>query len=96
MEVRWTEWSEQHIARHGVSPAEVEEVVYDDNEHLWSLEAVLVDPIKLTTRVIGFTAAGRCLTVYLSPDPDPAGTAFVVTARPSTSSERAARGPRRT
>ena len=80
-EIRWTEWSEGHIARHRVSAAEVEEVVYtrprltrkgQDGTHL----------------VFGTTGAGRMLVVVLAPDRD-GRTAFVVTARDMTRKEKA-------
>ena len=90
MEIRWTEWSEDHIARHDVTPAEVEEVVYDDETSRWRWTEVRDKPIRITLEVVGLTAERRGLLVVLSPDPDPAGTAFVVTARPLTDKERVA------
>lgn len=78
----WDEANEGHIARHNVTPSEVEEV--------------LSDPRSLGTpsdghragRVVvwGCTAAGRPLVVFLD-RPTPSGLAYVVTARPMTARE---------
>ena len=78
-EIRWTEESEEHIARHGVAPAEVEQVLYSrprlgarGGEHV--------------TLVFGTTDAGRHLVVVLADAED--GCLFVVTSRDMTESER--------
>jgi len=81
-EIRWTEWSEEHIAEHEVSAAEVEEVVYQ-KPYLERREGQEV-------LVYGQTDSGRYLLVVLAPDTEPQETSFVVTARELTSKEKAA------
>lgn len=80
-ELVWTEDSEEHIARHGVRPDEVN-------------DAVNGRPVRTlggrdgTTEVYGTTAAGRHLVVILAPALD--GRWYVVTARDMTDNERRA------
>lgn len=61
MEIKEFEWNEnniEHIARHGVSPDEVENVAFDDAP--W-----IKKDRKGTRYMLGFTVAGRYLfTVY--------------------------------
>lgn len=58
-EIRWTEDSEAHIARHKVDPADVEQAVFSRPR--------LVDSGSGGTRVVfGTTDAGRYLVVVLS------------------------------
>lgn len=80
-EIRWTEQSEDHIARHGVLPAEVEEVVF-------SRPRLVAAGRDNTTLIFGTTDAGRHLVVVLAEAED--GRTFVVTARTMTDSERRA------
>lgn len=78
-EVRWTEESEAHIARHDVTPGEVEEAIY--------LRPTYEAPGREeTTIVFGQTAAGRYLLVVVSEAID--GRDFIVTARDMTNDER--------
>lgn len=61
MEITWFEWDDnniEHIARHNVSPDEVEDVAFDD--------APWVRKGRSGTRyMLGFTAGGRYIfTVY--------------------------------
>lgn len=78
-DIRWTEDSEAHIARHKVDPVEVEQTVFSRPR--------LVDSGRAGTRVVfGTTDAGRYLVVVLSDAED--GRLFVVTARDMTDSER--------
>ncbi|TDN65406.1 hypothetical protein C8E95_6893 [Pseudonocardia autotrophica] len=78
-EIRWTEDSETHIARHDVTPDEVEQVV--------NTRPRLVEPGPGDIEeVYGRTDAGRYLVVILSEAED--GRDFVVTARDLTDSER--------
>src|SRR5215204_230797 len=65
-EIRWTEWSEEHIAEHEVSAAEVEEVVYQ-KPYLERREGQEV-------LVYGQTDSGRYLLVVLAPDTEPQET----------------------
>lgn len=78
-DLRWTEDSEAHIARHKVDPVEVEQVVFGRPR--------LVDSGRGGTRLLfGTTDAGRYLVVVLSDAED--GRLFVVTARDMTDGER--------
>lgn len=88
--IRWTEWSEEHIARHDVTAREVEEVCFSG-------------PLFRRGRgrgerrsylAYGQTAAGRYLLVVLRPEGR--GSAFVITARDMDLAERRRyRGARR-
>ena len=78
VEVTWTQRSEDHIARHGVEPYEVHEVL----ANRFRRERGRGE----TTLVIGRTHAGRRLLVVLAPADD--GAAAVVTARGLTPTER--------
>lgn len=80
-EIRWTEDSEDHIARHDVRPAEVEDVLY-------SRPRLVAGGREGVTLVFGTTNAGRHLVVVLAEAED--GRLFVVTARAMTDSERRA------
>lgn len=77
--LRWTEWNEDHIARHGVEPGEVDEVVVADQFHMVRVRAERY-------ALIGQTDAGRYLSIIVDRESD--GTLFVVTARTADSSER--------
>jgi hypothetical protein len=74
VEVRWSEDGEEHIARHGVSPAEVEEAVSDHR--------ALRRKHRGRSVVLAQTDNGRRLTIVVEFD----GT--VVTAREMTDGER--------
>jgi uncharacterized protein len=78
-EIRWTEESEAHIARHGIEPAEVEEAAYTRPR--------LTAPGRDGTRLVfGTTSAGRHLLVVLAQAQD--GSDYCVTAREMTTQER--------
>lgn len=78
-EIRWTEDSEAHIARHDLTPGEVEEVV--------NTRPRLVEPGPGDIEELyGRTNADRYHVVILSEAAD--GRDFVVTARDLTDSER--------
>jgi len=78
-EIRWAEDSEQHIARHKVDPAEVEQVV--------NTRPRLIKPGRDGTQLAhGTTDAGRHLLVVVAEAED--GRDFVVTARGMDASER--------
>lgn len=79
VEVRWTERSDDHIARHEVGPEEVEQVLFDPPR--W-----IATGREGTTLVYGRTANGRRLLVVVIDEG--AGVAFVVTARDMTRSEQ--------
>jgi uncharacterized DUF497 family protein len=84
-ELLWDEDNEAHIARHGVTPAEVEEVVrspatrweHDDKHRPGRLVAY------------GATAAGRHL-VAVCDTPSASALSYVVTARPMKPREKQA------
>ncbi|HTR45219.1 MAG TPA: BrnT family toxin [Thermodesulfovibrionales bacterium] len=59
MEITWFEWDDdniEHIARHKVSPDEVEDVAFDD-------EPLIRKGRKGIRYMLGYTAAGRYLFV---------------------------------
>ena len=74
MEIEEFEWNEnniEHIARHSVSPDEVEDVAFDD-------EPWIRKGRKRTRYMLGYTVAGRYLfTVYTLKDK---GIAKVITS----------------
>ena len=76
----WDDWNEEHIARHGVTPAEVEEVTAN--------RPFTTRGRKDRYRLIGQTDAGRLLTVIIAPRDS--GAAYVLTARDATREERRA------
>ncbi len=80
-EVLWSEDSEAHIARHNVTPLEVEQVLY-------SQPRLAVPGRDDTTEVLGQTDAGRLLLVVVTDAGD--GRDFVVTARDMTVAEKRA------
>jgi hypothetical protein len=71
-EIRWTEESEEHIARHEVTPDEVEQVV---NTH----PRLTKTGRGGTELIYGTTDAGRYLLIVVSEALD--GLDFIVTAR---------------
>jgi hypothetical protein len=78
-EVRWTDWSEDHIRRHDVTAAEVEEV-------LFSRPRWIAKGRHDTTLVFGSTIAGRPLLIVTINEG--AEVAFVVTSRDMTEQEK--------
>jgi hypothetical protein len=58
----WDSWNAAHIARHQVTPDEVEDVCHGD--------PMTSATYKGRTRVVGFTRSGRILTVILAPEDD--------------------------
>jgi uncharacterized DUF497 family protein len=81
----WDEWNEDHIADHGVTADEAEEVAYGYSYMTRAREGLY--------RLIGQTSAGRYLTVYVAPRKS--GAFYVVTARDATPKERREFQPRR-
>ena len=76
--LRWDPWNIAHIARHGVTPDEVEEVCRGPYIVRQGYQARLV--------LIGPTTTGRMLAVVLEPvEP---GVFFPLTARPASRRER--------
>lgn len=70
----WDDWNEDHIAAHGVSLEEVEEICS-------SRGLVLRRGRAGTYAVFGQTAEGRELIVFLAPRGPHPGTFYPVTAR---------------
>ena len=80
-EIRWTDAAEDHIAAHGVTTDEVEQVVN-------SRPRLLLIGREGTQYLFGRTNAGRYLLAVLTEAMD--GRDFVVTAREMTVAERQA------
>jgi uncharacterized DUF497 family protein len=78
VDARWHQWSENHIANHGVAWNEVQEAL---------LPPLVREDNGDSELVLGTTFAGRHLAVVVVPDED-APTVFVVTARDMTDTER--------
>jgi hypothetical protein len=78
-EVAWDEASEAHVARHSVTPDEVEDVLF------CRPRLVQAGPHD-TTYVMGTTFAGRYLFVVIAAAGR--GGVYVVTAREMTEAER--------
>lgn len=81
--IEWTEWSIQHIARHGVKTFEVEGCLFDDEP------IVMRSQQKKQDRYIVLCQCphGRYLLVVIS-KPDNQGYVRVITARDMTKRER--------
>lgn len=77
----WDDWNVDHIARHAVTPDEVEEAC--------AAELVAWPTYQDRFLAVGETAQGRVLTVVLEPTSE-AGTYYVITARPASRRERQA------
>ena len=75
--LRWDPWNANHIAVHGVTLDDVEEVCSNDPMFSQSYGGRI--------RVIGPTSSGRILTVILAPE---AGDVYYpITARPASRGE---------
>ena len=72
------EWNEEHIARHGIVPEEVEEVC--------GKRPFVSKTRQQRLRVIGQTEDGRYLTIILASRGQ--GVFYPITARDATQSER--------
>ncbi|MHB1710658.1 MAG: hypothetical protein ACYCV7_04550 [Acidimicrobiales bacterium] len=77
--VRWDDWNTAHIARHGISEEEVDDVVLDGSS------------LRLRSRagtyvVLGVTAAG--LRLFVAPVPGADGDVYPIAARSVTASDR--------
>ncbi len=77
----WDPWNVAHIARHGVTPEEVEEVCHG--------EPVVQVGKKGRSLVFGPTLSSRMLTVVLDSESLPRGMYYPVTARPCSRREQA-------
>jgi uncharacterized DUF497 family protein len=76
--VRYSDWSADHIATHGVSMDEVQEAILE--RPYWAAPGR-----DGTTLVYGRTYAGRYLLVVVLPEGE---EAFIVTARDMTEAEK--------
>jgi uncharacterized DUF497 family protein len=76
----WDDWNREHVAKHGVSPDEAEEVVAGDPIFRAGYKGRLV--------VTGPTVAGRMLTVVVGPVPHEPSAFYVFSARPASRRER--------
>ncbi len=56
----WDDWNKEHIAKHGISPEEVEEVCHGNYE--------AVESYRKRILVFGKTKSGMLLAVVLSPE----------------------------
>lgn len=74
----WDEWNINHVARHGISPREVEEACLGD--------VVVNKTYAGRLRVIGKTLGDRWLAIILAPKQRL--TYYPVTARPASRKER--------
>jgi uncharacterized protein len=74
----WDEWNVAHIARHEVTPNQVEEVCQGDPFDLQSYKGRII--------VIGPTKTGRMIAVVLYPEGE--GVYYPITARPASRKER--------
>lgn len=79
-DIRWTADREEHIARHGVSAGEVEQVVF-------GRPIFIDDQMDGSTIVLGQTADGRYLFVALLRE-DHRGNVFILTARSMDDGEK--------
>lgn len=77
--ISWSEEAEDHIARHGVLPEEVQQALY--TRPRW-----IAPGRGETTLVYAMTDAGRYLLVVIAPALD--GGVYIVAARRLTDSER--------
>ena len=86
----WPDDRVDHIARHGVTPVEVEEACFGRNPLVLRAKSQGPNP---TYYVLGRTRAGRYLFCVVIAFPD--GNGYPVTARPMTGSERTRYNQRR-
>jgi uncharacterized DUF497 family protein len=78
--LRWDDWNIAHIARHRVTPEEVEQVCHG--------HFVLLRGKKGRVIIVGPTHRRRLLAVVLEPEPEEEGVYYPVTARPAARKER--------
>jgi uncharacterized DUF497 family protein len=78
-ELIWDDWNVDHIARHGVTAGEVEQVCFNEETRFTRAGGGRY-------QAVGQTDVGRYLTVIL--DREGQGRYYPVTARPSDESER--------
>lgn len=81
-ELEWDDWNEEHIAKHGVDPTEIEEVVFDRASTFLRTKSAQ----HRRYVVLGLTDAGRYLFVVL--ELVGTGKGYTVTARDMTDDEK--------
>ena len=80
MDFRWNDWNEEHLAAHGVSPGEAEDVVLGARSPF----PMIQDDEKYL--VWGPTEAGRLLQIVFVIDAEK--SVFVIHGRPLTEPEK--------
>lgn len=80
LDLAWDAWNRNHIAKHGVVKAEVEDVVAGD--------PVFRDVREGRVMAIGPTRHGRMLAVVMGPVPGRSGVYYPFSARPASRQER--------
>jgi uncharacterized protein len=78
--LEWDDWNRDHIAKHGVSPEEAEQVVRGNPVVRKSYKERLV--------LIGPSHSGRMLAVIVGPTRSHPHVYYVVSARPADRKER--------
>lgn len=76
----WDAWNVDHIAKHGVTPDDVEAAIAGDT--------VARETYKGRLLVLGPTRAGRLLAVVIGPVPDEPGAYYTFSARAASRAER--------
>ena len=77
----WDDWNVSHIARHGVTPEEIEEICHGRHAVRQGYAGRVI--------LIGRTQAGRLVAAILDPDTDEEDVVyFPVTSRPADRKER--------
>ena len=69
LEPVWDDDNIEHIARHGVEPEEVEEIVYEDCHPSWIVRARRRGIRETRWMVFGQTCGGRYLVTVIAPYP---------------------------
>lgn len=67
LDAEWDDDNVEHIARHGVEPEEVEEIVYEDCYPSWVVRGRRRGVRELRWTVFGQTCAGRYLVAVIAP-----------------------------
>jgi uncharacterized DUF497 family protein len=75
----WEDWNVAHLARHDVTPVEVEQICQGSH--------IVRQGKKGRLLVIGLTKQGRMITAALDPE-EKEGVYYPVTARPASKKER--------
>lgn len=80
LEAEWDDDNVEHIARHGVEPEEVEELVYEDCYPSWIVRGRRRGVSEARWTIFGQTCGGRYLIAVIAPSPK-RGVWRTVTAR---------------